>query len=100
MTDRQTFAILESLSRLKIIFQHGQDFTNFPFDGKTFVLEMESYSLTGKDLIYNWKDFPEELKRYKAFQISPEIGFYDFTLLGHRLQTHLVSQIFAQELMK
>ena len=75
------------------MFQHGQDFSNFPFDGKMFVLELESFSFTGKDILYNWKDFTEELKNYKAFQLSPEIGFYDFSLVGHRIQNHLVSLI-------
>ena len=55
-----------------------------------FALELESFSFTGKDILYKWKDFTEELKNYEAFKFSPEIGFYDFSLVGHRIQTHLV----------
>jgi len=77
--------------RTRVTFtEHGQDFTNFPFDGKMFALELESYSFTGKDILYNWKDFAEELKNYEAFKFSPEIGFYEFSLVGHKLQTQLL----------
>ena len=90
---RQYYFLLVWILSIFKMFQHGQDFSNFPFDGKMFVLELESFSFTGKDILYNWKDFTEELKNYKAFQLSPEIGFYDFSLVGHRIQTHLVSLI-------
>jgi len=81
--------------------QHGQSFSEFPFDAQSFTLTLESYGSTAKDLRYHW-DTSMNLKSGggKALGINQAIDFYDFQLLGHHLQKSNTTLITEEGMIK
>ena len=62
-------------------FSSSTAFSLFPFETQRFKLNLESFKFPReKDFRYQWQDI----------QLSKDIDFHDFKLLGHRNGTRVV----------